>query len=358
MAGRMSSNSMKRVTVRPGEIVLVDADQPTPRSGEILVESTVIGVCGSDTHAAAGHHPFVPLPYNPGHEVVGVVRELGTDTTGVQVGDRVIVEPTLPCWGCKMCTSGRINLCENLRFFGCVYDQGGMADFFTIPANRVHLVPDDLTDLQAVLIEPLSTPVHAVKLSGDVAGKAVAIMGAGTIGLLVLAAARHFGARRIVMTDMLPSKRERALRLGADAVVDAGGTDVASQVRAELGESADVVFDCVAVQSTIDQAVQLAIKGGSVIVVGVPARPVNVSLPEIQDLQIRIQGSATYLPEDFATATEIIRSGEVRVEDFVTAQYPLEQAAAAFAASAGGEEVKVVILAASGPALVPSRMTR
>ena len=182
MAGGMSSNSMKRVTVRPGEIVLVDADRPTPRSGEILVESTVIGVCGSDTHAAAGHHPFVPLPYNPGHEVVGVVRELGTDTTGVQVGDRVIVEPTLPCWGCKMCTSGRINLCENLRFFGCVYDQGGMADFFTVPANRVHVVPDELTDLQAVLIEPLSTPVHAVRLSGDIAGKAVAIMGAGPSG--------------------------------------------------------------------------------------------------------------------------------------------------------------------------------
>ena len=345
----MSSNSMKRVTVRPGEIVLVDADRPTPRSGEILVESTVIGVCGSDTHAAAGHHPFVPLPYNPGHEVVGVVRGLGTDTTGVQVGDRVIVEPTLPCWGCKMCTSGRINLCENLRFFGFVYDQGGMADFFTIPANRVHVVPDELTDLQAVLIEPLSTPVHAVRLSGDIAGKAVAIMGAGTIGLLVLASARHFGARRIVMTDMLPSKRERALRLGADAVVDAGSTDVASQVRAELGESADAVFDCVAVQSTIDQAVQLAIKGGSVIVVGVPARPVNVPLPELQDLQIRIQGSATYLPEDFTTATEIIRTGEVRVEDFVTAQYPLEQAAAAFAGSAGGEEVKVVILAGRHP---------
>lgn len=336
--------TMKRVTVRPGQIVLVDADKPTPKPGEILVESSVIGVCGSDTHAAAGHHPFVPLPYNPGHEVVGIVRELGADTTGVQVGNRVLVEPTLPCWTCKMCSSGRINLCENLRFFGCVHDQGGMADFFTIPANRVHLVPDNLTDLQAVLIEPLSTPVHAVKLSGDIDGKAVAIIGAGTIGLLVLAAARHAGARRIVMTDMLPSKRDRALRLGADAVIDAGGADVVPKIRAQLGESADVVFDCVAIQSTVDQAVQLAIKGGTVVIVGVPARPVTVPLPEIQDLQIRIQGSATYLPEDYATATGIIQAGEVRVEDFVTAQYPLKQAAAAFAAAAGGEEVKVVIV--------------
>lgn len=339
------TRSMKRVTVRPGEIVLVDADKPTPGPGEILVESSVIGVCGSDTHAAAGHHPFVPLPYNPGHEVVGVVRELGGDTVGVQVGDRVIVEPTLPCWTCKMCSSGRINLCEDLRFFGCVHDQGGMADFFTIPANRVHIIPDDLTDLQAVLIEPLSTPVHAVRLSGDISGKTVVIIGAGTIGLLVLAAAGHAGARRIVMTDMLPSKRDRALRLGADAVVDASSADVITQVRAQLGESADVVFDCVAIQSTVDQAIHLAIKGGTVVVVGVPIKPVTVPLPEIQDLQIRIQGSATYLPEDYATATEIIEAGEVRVEDFVTARYPLDQAAAAFTASAGGEQVKVVIVA-------------
>ena len=330
---------MRRVTVHPGQIVIGEAERPTPRPGEVLVQSNVIGVCGSDTHAAAGHHPFVPLPYNPGHEVVGVVRELGPDARGVAVGDRVIVEPTLPCWTCKMCAAGQINLCENLRFFGCVYDQGGMADYFTIPANRVHVLPEDLTDLQAVLIEPLSTPVHAVKLSGGVENKAVVIIGAGTIGLLVLAA-----ARRVVMTDMLPSKRERALRLGADAVVDATDPDATGQIRAELGESADVVFDCVAIQATVDQAITLALKGGVVMIVGVPARPVTVPLPEVQDLQVRIQGSATYLPEDYATATEMVQAGKVRVDDFITARFPLERAAEAFAASAGGEEVKVVVL--------------
>lgn len=336
-------STMKRVTVSPGEIVLVDVDQPRPKPEEILVESTVVGVCGSDVHAAAGEHPFVPLPYNPGHEVVGVVREVGAAVGEVQVGDRVIVEPTLPCWHCKMCTTGRSNLCENLRFFGCGYDQGGMADYFTIPANRVHVLPDDLTDLQAALIEPLSTPVHAVKLSGDVDGKAVVIIGAGTIGLLVLAAARYAGARTIVMTDMLASKRERALRLGADAVVDAGRSDVVEAIRAELGESADVVFDCVAIQPTVDQAVRLALKAGNVVIVGVPVGPVTVPLPEIQDQQVRIQGSATYLPEDYATAIEIIQAGQVRAEDFVTAQFSMAEAASAFEAAGGGEQVKVIV---------------
>jgi 2-desacetyl-2-hydroxyethyl bacteriochlorophyllide A dehydrogenase len=339
----VSSTTMRRVTVRPEDVALVEAERPEPRPGEILVQPTIVGVCGSDVHAAAGHHPIVTLPYNPGHEVVGVVRELGGAVTQVQVGDRVVVEPTLPCWDCKHCRAGRINLCERLRFFGCVHDQGGMADYFTIPADRVHVLPADLTDEQAVLIEPLATPVHAVALNGGVADAAVVIIGAGTIGLLVLAAARAAGARRVVMTDIQQSKRARALRLGADAVVDATRPDVVEAVREELGESADVVFDCVAVQATVDQGIRLALKGGSVMIVGVPVKPVTVPLPEIQDQQVRVQGSAMFMPADFIAATRMIQTGHVREADFITAKFPLDQAAAAFAACATGEEVKVVL---------------
>lgn len=337
------TETMRRVVVRDEGVLLIDVSKPEPLANEVLVETTVSGVCGSDTHAAAGHHPFVPLPYLPGHEVVGIVREVGAEATGVRVGDHITVEPTLPCWECKMCRTDRHNLCENLRFFGCGYDQGGMADFFTIPANRVHVIPADLNDLQAALIEPLSTPVHAVRLSGGVQDKAVVIIGAGTIGLLVLAAAKYGGAKKIVMTDVLESKRERALRLGADAVFDGTRPDIVEVVRAELGESADVVFDCVSIQSTVDQAIKMALKAGTVMIVGVPARPVTVPLPEVQDLQVRIQGSATYMPEDYETAIKIIQSGAVTTDDFITSQYPLEETAAAFAASAGGEEVKVVV---------------
>ncbi|WCM55947.1 zinc-dependent alcohol dehydrogenase [Microbacterium sp. EF45047] len=338
------TENMRRVIVQDVDtFVLTEAPVPQPGPGEVQVRTTVSGVCGSDTHAAHGRHPFVPLPYAPGHEVVGVVSAVGEGVDGWAAGDRVTVEPTLPCGGCKMCTTGRSNLCENLRFFGCGYEQGGMADFFTIPATRLHRIPDDLDDLQAALIEPLSTPVHAVRLAGDVAGKAVVIIGAGTIGLLVLAAARHAGARTIVMTDMLADKRERALRLGADAVVDAASADAVAQIRDALGESADVVFDCVAIQPTVDQAIALADKAGTVVIVGVPARDVTVPLPIIQDHQIRIQGSATYLPEDYATAIEILRAGEVRAEDMITRRLPLEQVAEAFRLSASGAEVKVVV---------------
>ncbi len=339
---------MKAVIARVSGVELVEVDEPELRPGEALVETSVVGVCGSDTHAAAGEHPFVPLPYRPGHEVVGVVRAVAGTVTAVSVGDRVTVEPTLPCGNCKMCRTGRSNICEHLRFFGCGYEQGGMAERFTVPAGRLHRIPDAMTDLQAALIEPLATPVHAVRLAGGVRDKAVVVLGAGTIGLLVLRAAQNDGARRIVVTDPLPQKRERALAMGADAVYDATGPDLVEQVRAELRESADVVFDCVSVQSTVDQAVRLASKGGTVMVVGVPVRPVTVALPELQDLQVRLQGSATYMPEDYDASIAMIMSGRVSPDDFITGRFSLEEAAEAFAASASGSHVKVTI--SPGPA--------
>ncbi|MGO1538447.1 MAG: zinc-dependent alcohol dehydrogenase [Leucobacter sp.] len=338
------SDTMRRVVVTaPDVFEITNVAKPAPLPDEVLVEMTVSGVCGSDTHAAHGAHPFVPLPYAPGHEVVGVVRGAGENAAEWKDGDRVTVEPTLPCWECKMCTTERSNLCENLRFFGCGYEQGGMADFFTVDQKRLHRIPDEFSDLQAALIEPLSTPVHAVRLAGDVKDKAVVVLGAGTIGLFVLAAARYAGARTVVMTDMLEAKRERALRLGADAVVDAADPQSVAQIREILGESADVVFDCVALQPTVNQACELADKAGTVMIVGVPAKPVTVPLPQIQDHQLRIQGSATYMPEDYVTSIEMIRAGHVRVEDMITSSYSLNEVAEAFAASAGGEEVKVVI---------------
>lgn len=310
---------------------------------EVRARTVTVGVCGSDTHALHGRHPLIPIPYYPGHEVTGVVTEIGAEVTSFAVGDRVTVEPTLPCWKCKQCRQGQENLCEDLHFFGCGYLQGGMADEFVVRADRLHRIPDDVDDLTASLIEPLSTPVHAGRIAGPLKDKAVVIMGCGTIGLLMLAVARYEGARRIVMTDPLIAKREIALRHRADAVVDSSMADVVDRVRAALGESADVVFDCVAVQATIVAAIHLATKGGTVAIIGVPSTDVLIPTIVVQDNQIRIQGSATYVPEDYAKAIEMLQAGAIKAKDFVTAEFPLTQAKEAFAASSSGHEIKVLI---------------
>lgn len=335
---------MRRVVVTDShEVIVQEVEPPQPAAGEALVRALYSGVCGSDTHAQHGRHPNIALPYAPGHEVVGVVERVSDDVTTVAPGARVTVEPTLPCWQCKQCRAGRENLCERLDFFGCGYPQGGMAEFFTIPANRLHRIPDDIDDLTATLIEPLATPVHAARLAGSLEGKTVAILGAGTIGLLMLAVARSQGAARIVISDVLESKRDLALTLGADAVVDARAKDVVELVRAGLGESADVVFDCVAMQATVSQAVAMALKAGTVVIVGVPSADVTLPLPVIQDQQVRIQGSATYLPEDFEAAIGLLRSGGVNTTRMITGEFPLDSAADAFDASVGGDHIKVLI---------------
>ncbi|MGB4137859.1 MAG: alcohol dehydrogenase catalytic domain-containing protein, partial [Microbacterium sp.] len=336
---------MRRVVVDIDGIRVDQVDEPRPATGEVRVRTVVSGVCGSDTHAAHGRHPFIDLPYHPGHEVVGIVDELGADVTGFAVGDRVTVEPTLPCGDCKMCRTGRSNICENLDFFGCGHPQGGMADSFTIRADRLHAIPAEFSDAQAAMVEPLSTPTHAVDLAGGVTGKAVAIIGAGTIGLLELLACRAAGAAAIVVTDPLPGKRERALALGATAAVDSAEPDLVGAMRAALGESADVVFDCVAVQPTVETAVALAGKGGTVMIVGVPSAPVTVPLPVIQDRQIAVRGSATYMASDFAAAIETIRTFPDEIESLVTLQLPLDRVAEAFDAATSGEHVKVLVRA-------------
>ena len=341
-----NEHSRRRVLVSAPDVVeVVTEGVPPLNPGEALVRMSVSGVCGSDKAGVHGEHAFMKPPYYPGHEVVGAVVGVADGVEEVTVGDRVTVEPTLVCGHCKPCRNGAENLCENLEFFGCGYREGGMADIFSVPARRLHKIPAGFTDYQAALIEPLATPVHGVRLAGDLTGRTVAILGSGTIGLLALTAVRHAGARRSVSTDTLASKRELALVLGADAVVDASAPGLARAVRGELGESADVVFDCVAHEDTLAEAVKMAIKGGTVVVMGGARVPVTVDLPVIQEYQIRLQGTTTYRWEDFEAAAGIIGSGTFDADRFITATFPLPEAAAAFAAIGSGQEVKILVVA-------------
>lgn len=355
----MSEQSSRQVLVTaPGVVEIHESPLPVPDAGEILVRMRAVGICGSDVHAFHGRHPFIPFPYHPGHEVLGTVEAAAADVS-LPVGTRVVIEPILACRNCKYCLDGRYNLCTTISFFGCSAPTGGMADFFTIPADRAVPVPAELDDRQAVLIEPLATPVHAVELSGgDLRGKNVAILGAGTIGLLTLAAARRKGATRITVSDVSPEKRDLAIKLGADSAFDASTPNLVETMRMDLGTSADIVFDCVAIQGTVDQAVKLALKGGTVVIVGVPAHPVTIPLPEIQDMQVRIQGSATYTRADYDQAIALISEGAVCPDDFITAAYPLSEVAAGLKDASSGKQVKVIITADGHPASSAPPTTR
>lgn len=334
---------MRQVVVTTSEDIRVEeVPRPGPPGpGEVLVASRLVGICGTDVHAAAGHHPFIERPYRPGHEVVGVVEQVGDGVSDLAAGDPVVLEPNLVCGTCRQCLAGRYNICRNLAVFGC-QTTGGMADAFVVPRDRLHRLPDGMSDELAALVEPLATPVHAVRRAGVGPGSRVAVLGAGPIGLLVLVAARAAGAETVVVTDVLDTKLERARRLGADAALRADDPDLVAQAAAVL-QGADVVFDCVAGASSMAQAIELVDKGGTVMVVGIAAGPTTVPLHLVQDREISVIGSLMYVREDVERAIALLASGAVAADDLITAVFPLDRAAEAFAASSDPAQVKVLV---------------
>lgn len=341
------SATMRQVLVAGlGDVTVVDSPVPEPGPGQVRVAITYAGICGSDTHAVAGHHPLLPPPYLPGHEMVGVVETAGPGVDPALVGRRAVVKPNVGCGECVNCLAGRTNACQSLAWIGCDPSgalPGGMATYVVASARNIFPVPDEVSDVDGVLVECLATPVHAARIAGDLVGARVVVIGAGTIGLFSVIAARRAGAATIVVSDLEPVKRERALRLGADAAVDAADRAFATAVQAALGGPADVVFDCVAVEASIRQAVDVLRRAGTLLVVGVPPRDGVVPLPFVQDRELRVQGCANYTDADIDAAIAIAASGGLPGGEIVSATYPLERAAEAFAAAALGTAGKVVI---------------
>lgn len=338
---------MRRVMVRGiGDVVVEEVPTPRPGPGEVLVRTVLAGICGSDTHAVAGRHPLLPPPYAPGHEVTGVIEGVGRGVDIVSPGQRVVVEPNYSCGSCANCRRGRSNACENLRWLGCDPSGelgGGMGEFFVAPARQLLPISDDITDREAALVECLATPVHAARLAGDLRGATVAILGAGTIGLLTVVATRRAGADRVVVTDLEAVKRDRAARVGADAAVDAGAAGAASAVCDALGGRADVVFDCVSVEVSLAQAIDIVRKAGAILVVGVPQRVTPVRLPEVQDWELRVQGSANYTHEDVVASARIPATGGLPADEIISAVRPLSGAPDAFAEAARHSSGKIEI---------------
>lgn len=348
MAGpHRTPTTMRQALVEPnGGTRLEEVPVPQSEPGEVLVRSSLVGICGSDTHALAGHHPFLTAPYVPGHEATGVVEALGSGVDAFTVGQRVLLKPNLACGRCANCVAGRTNACESLAWIGCDPTRalsGAMAEYFVAPAGNLYAVPDELDDRAAALVECLATPVHAARIAGDITGTRVAILGAGTIGLLCVVAALDAGAESVVVTDMEQSKIDRAVRCGAKDGVLASSASLEEDVRAALGGPADVVFDCVANERSLAQGVGLLRRAGTLLVVGVPPRPAVVNLPFVQDWELRVQGCAAYTEADIVRATDIAVDGGIPVDELVSGSYRLDNITQAFAAAGADTSGKVMV---------------
>jgi len=336
---------MKQVELHaPEDIRLIESPRPAPGSDELLIAVACVGICGSDLHAYHGRHPFIQLPVVPGHEFAGTVVEVGSQVRDFSPGQRVTVEPSLVCGRCYNCTHGRYNICERLQVIGC-QTTGAMGEYLAVPATKALLLPDTVTWDQACLVEPLAVGVHAVGVARLQPGANILILGAGTIGLMTLQAAKAAGVGQVMITDLIQERLSLALDLGADYAVNPAQTDLASALAEAFGpQGADAIIECVGVAATARDAIRVARKGTRIVLAGVFEGEVPLPLGLIQDRELELVGTLMYVGGDFATALKLIEEGQARVEPLISHRFPLSQAAQAFAtADERGRALKVLI---------------
>jgi (R,R)-butanediol dehydrogenase/meso-butanediol dehydrogenase/diacetyl reductase len=294
-------------------LAVEDRQTPTARPGELVLKVAYCGICGTDLHATEKS----AIPLEPGtvlgHEFSGVIAE--SAAPGWQRGDRIIGLPLYECDECRPlggCRDRLGILCGRTKVIGLAAGvPGGYGEYLTLPAHNALRVPDALDLRDAVLTEPLSVGAHAVRLAGALLGARVLVIGAGPIGLAVTVFARLAGARHLVVSELDPTRRERAVTLGASAVLDPGAESVGAAFARTAGGAPDVIFECVGAPGLLRQCIDIAPVHGRIVVVGV-CRHEDAILPRIAiRKELTVQFALGYTREEFALVLDMLAAGRI-----------------------------------------------
>lgn len=323
---------MKAVFVEDAYKVAVrDVDLPELNEKEVLIEVKVAGICGSDIHTYKGLHPFRKPPVIIGHELSGKVVQVGKNVSKFQPGDRVTVEPQTGCGTCEYCLTGEVNFCENRGAPGIGNWYGAMAEYFVAPEQTVFKLVDNMNYEQGALVEPFAVGVHAVRKAGIEVGDKVAILGAGPIGLLAMAAAKAAGATTLMVTDVLGYALEGAQKMGATHTLNIkDNPDWTQEAIEQVGSQFDKVLIAVGVPGIIDQAISLLRKGGRAVTIAMFQGDQTFDIHNLQGSEKEIIGCMTYTREDTRTAIDLMATGAVDLDAVITHRLPYEQAAEGF----------------------------
>ena len=333
------------IVVSPGKIEFRDIPIPQTQPDEVLIQVKRIGICGSDIHVYHGLHPFTSYPIVQGHEVAGVIAEVGTQVKGFARGDTVVFMPQVTCGECYPCCHGMYHICENLKVMG-FQTNGAAQEYFPVRADRILKLPASMPLDHAALIEPISVAVHALSRFGSTTGLNVLVLGAGTIGNLVAQVAAANGAKRVVITDVSEYRLDKARQCGLMDAVNPIHEDLDNAILKAFGpDKADLIVECVGVQDTITQAIEHARKGSTIIVVGVFSQKPSVDLGLIQDRELSMIGTLMYQRKDYESAIELVSTGKLRLDQIVTHRFAFKEYLQAYKAieSSGGKYMKVML---------------
>jgi threonine dehydrogenase-like Zn-dependent dehydrogenase len=315
----------------PMVVALHDVPEPViSQPHEVKIRVAYTGICGSEIHAYHGTHPFRVPPVISGHELSGIVTEVGSAVTAVQPGDRVTVEPHYGCGHCRACREGAYNACASKQVLGTQSWPGSFGELIVVPEATVVPLPAGVSMEQGALIEPIAVGVHAVRRAGVGLGDTVAILGAGPIGLGLLLAAQAAGAATTLVTDVSAYHRGIAVQMGATAALDPATEDVAAAAQDYSGgEGADVVFLGVAVEAVLNDGLRTARRRGTVMEVAMFGRPPAINLHLLQNKELRLLGSNMYTREDFTISAEAIASGRFDTSLMISKIMPMDEVVAA-----------------------------
>jgi L-iditol 2-dehydrogenase len=310
----------------PGDLRQHDEPGPKPGPGELLVRVNTVGICGSDLHwfgEAGIGDAKLQKPLVLGHEFSGVIAE------GARQGQRVAVDPAVPCHTCEFCQRGDPNLCEHMRFAGHGLEDGALREYIAWPEECLFPLPETFSDADGVMLEPLGVAIHAVNLAHLRVGMSVGVFGCGPIGLLILQLARLAGAAEVLVTEPLQHRLDTALGLGAREWTS--------------GQRVDVAFEVAGQDEAVETAIAAVKPGGVVLLAGIQADdrtsfPASVARRKGLTLKLVRRMKFTY-----PRAIQLVESGQIDVRSLVTHRFPLEQAADAFRTAEQREGLKVIV---------------
>ena len=333
----MNMKSMQLTGIRQME--MFDVPKPDLQTdADVLIRMQAVGVCGSDVHyytTGKIGSQVVKYPFPVGHEGAGIIEKIGAAVHSLHVGDRIAIEPAMPCETCDQCLIDRPHTCRKLRFLGCPEQaEGCLSEYIVMPQGSCLPIPDSMSIEQATVSEPLAIGLYAARLAGELKGKNIAILGSGPIGLSVLAGLRLAGAGNVYITDKIDERlaivnngKDRAHPVSTYNILR---DDIVAEVEKQEPLMLDMVFECCGQQDALDQAIQLLKPGGKLMIVGIPEfSRFSFSVDDLRRKEICIQNVRRQNGCD-KEAIRVIANGSVSVDHWITHRFDFEKSKGAF----------------------------
>ena len=334
----------------PGDLRVEDCPTPAVEAGQVRVRVRTGGICGSDLHYYQ-HGGFgtirIQQPMVLGHEIAGVIDEVGAGAAGFATGDRVAVNPSQPCGVCRFCQLGLQNHCLDMRYYGSAmrmpHVQGAFRQQIVIAARQAYPLADGVTDAEGAMAEPLAVALHAVNRAGSLLGRSVLVTGCGPIGAMVVIAARRAGATHIVATDVVEQTLRKVAKVGADETINvAQQPDALARYAAEKGQF-DVLFEASGNERALRSAFEVVRPRGLLVQLGLSGSEMTMPFNTVVAKEFDIRGAFRF-HEEFGVAVDLINKGLVDLKPLISATLPYRDASRAFALAADRSQSMKVLL--------------